>query len=591
MCGIIGSSSIHSNDSFISAMGFIESRGPDYKHFVAYDGVMLGHTRLAILDLDSRSNQPFMYEYNARELGIVFNGEIYNFLDLKNRLTGLGYVFKTTSDTEVVCAAYLEWGNACFDYFVGMWAVGIVCENKIVLARDRNGKKPLYYAHDAKGGLSFSSSLRSVQSLIGAKEVDANALELYFALGFIPHSYSIYKGICKVLPGEVIEFEKQTPPGYELIARRVSVLKKFVKPKALSIRQEIKRAVDDRLISDVPIATLMSGGVDSTIVSYFVQKSAPYAVSFFVDFDDEKLSEKDMALYLARRNGLKQEVLLVASENILSEFESYYQVYEEPFADYSGIASIAVFREASKHHKVVLTGDGGDELFYGYPHYFIKWVLLKSYPILRVFPSVANKLISSWQRIFSNGKEGFESGYLSRHGVLTPFASEFIDNSFNVEVGKQKSLIRGLIEYDRVFYNWPEKYLVKVDRSSMAFGVEVRSPFMDEDLKHMVAKIPAFLLFTPFALKFFLKIVFFDLFGFRYLTAKKKGFTPPIQVLRDKHYRESDFDFTKSTLRGLNSNLYEAVKDLQFNELLKDKILFDRFFFFHSWLKFEKFTA
>lgn len=591
MCGIIGSSILLSDESFRYAMGFIESRGPDYKHFIAYNEMILGHTRLAILDLDSRSNQPFIYEHKARTVGIVFNGEIYNFLDLKNRLTSLGYVFKTTSDTEVVCAAYLEWGKACFDYFLGMWALGIVCENKIVLARDRNGKKPLYYAHDDTGTLSFSSSLRSVQSLSGTKEIDTNALELYFALGFIPHSLTIYKGICKVLPGEVIEYEKEAASGYALSAKRVSVLRNFGKPKAQGIRKEIKRAVDERLISDVPIATLMSGGVDSTIVSYFVQKSAPNAVSFFVDFDDEKLSEKDMALYLARRNGLKQQVLLVASENILHEFESYYHVYEEPFADYSGIASIAVFREASKHYKVVLTGDGGDELFYGYPHYFMKWMLLKSYPFLRVFPSVANKLISSWQRIFSNGKEGFESGYLSRHGVVTPFAKEFIDKAFNLEVGKQKSLIRGLIEYDRVFYNWPEKYLVKVDRSSMAFGVEVRSPFMDEHLKHAVAKIPGFLLFTPFALKLFLKIVFFDLFGFRYLVAKKKGFTPPIQVLRDKHYRDSDFDFTKSILNDLNPNLYEAVKALQFSDLLKDKILFDRFFFFHSWLKFEKSTA
>ena len=297
MCGIIGTSVLHSNDSFSFAMGFIESRGPDYKQFIAYDGMMLGHTRLAILDLDSRSNQPFIYEHKAGTLGIVFNGEIYNFLDLKTRLSGLGYDFKTTSDTEVLCAAYLEWGNACFDYFVGMWAVGIVCENKITLARDRNGKKPLYYAHDGTGNLSFSSSLRSVQSLIGTKEVDANALELYFALGFIPHVFSIYKGICKVLPGEVIEFEKQTTPGYELSSKRVSVLKNFVKPKARSIRQEIKRAVDDRLISDVPIATLMSGGVDSTIDSYFVRKSAPDAVSFFVDFDAKGVNNKNAGIF------------------------------------------------------------------------------------------------------------------------------------------------------------------------------------------------------------------------------------------------------------------------------------------------------
>lgn len=586
MCGIIGSSVLHSNDSFSLAMGFIESRGPDYKHFIAYDGMMLGHTRLAILDLDSRSDQPFIYEDKARTVCIVFNGEIYNYLDLKDRLTGLGYVFKTTSDTEVVCSAYLEWGNACFDYFLGMWAVGIVFENKVVLARDRNGKKPLYYAHDSTGNLSFSSSLRSVQLLSDSKEIEPNALELYFALGFVPHTYSIYKGIRKVLPGEVIEFEKGIISYYSLLEKKVSTLRNFVEPASKGVRNQIQQAVDARLISDVPIATLMSGGVDSTIISYYVQKASPDAVSYFVDFDDDALSEKDLAFYLAKRNKLKQEVLLVDSESILKEFESYYQVYEEPFADYSGIASIAVFREASKHHKVVLTGDGGDELFYGYPHYFKKWILLKSYPVLRIFPSIANYLISSWQRIFSDGITGFESGYLSRHGVVTPFAKAFIDQAFNTQLAKQKSLIRGLIEYDRFFYNWPEKYLVKLDRSSMAFGVEVRSPFMDEHLKQAVAKIPAFLLFTPFALKLFLKIVFYDLFGFRYLLAKKKGFTPPIQVLRDKHYTESDLDFTKSVLSNVNPSLYEAVKSIQFNDLLKDKILFDRFFFFHNWLKF-----
>jgi len=590
MCGIIGSSVLHANDRFSTAMGFIESRGPDYKHFIAYEGTMLGHTRLAILDLDSRSNQPFMYEYNGTRLGIVFNGEIYNFLDLKKQLTDLGYVFNTTSDTEVVCAAYLEWGTACFDYFLGMWAVGIVHRNKVILARDRNGKKPLYYAHESTGELYFSSSLRSVQSMRDVNEMDLHALELYFALGFIPDSYSIYKGTSKVLPGEVIEFERVHESGYTLLKKGRSELKHGVKSDVKSIRQHIKRSVDDRLISDVPIGTLMSGGVDSTIISYFVQKASSDAVSYFVDFDDHELSEKDMAVYLAKRNKLNQEVLLVDSENILKEFDNYYQVYEEPFADYSGIASIAVFREASKHHKVILTGDGGDELFYGYPHYFIKWILLKSYPLLRILPSLATKLIPSWQLIFSQGIKGFESGYLSRHGVLTQFARSFIDNAFNATVDNQKSLIRGLIEYDRVFYNWPEKYLVKVDRSSMAFGVEVRSPFMDEHLKNAVAKIPSFLLFTPFALKLFLKVVFYDLFGMRYLLAKKKGFTPPIQVLRDKHYLRSDFDLTKRVLQDTNPLLYKAMENIQYDDLIKDKILFDRFFFFHSWLKVEKLT-
>jgi asparagine synthase (glutamine-hydrolysing) len=583
MCGILGATFERKAGIFEKALSYIAQRGPDFQAVNVCNGVMLGHTRLAILDLDSRSNQPFQYLFNGKAVFIVFNGEIYNFLDLKKRLSDLGYVFNTNSDTEVICAAYLEWGIECFDYFLGMWSLSILHDDIIVLARDRNGKKPLYYSNK-NDNLYFSSSLKSVQVLIDNSNISQEALDLYFALGFVPAHFSIYSGIYKVLPGEILKFKRQGQYNYFKECSCFSKRKDLTVQKSNKIRPAIKEAVERRLISDVPIATLMSGGVDSTIVSYYVQKAKSDAVSYFVDFDDKALSERSIASYLSERNKLKQNVSLLSSEKILEEFLYYYKVYEEPFADYSGIPSIAIFREASKHHKVILTGDGGDELFFGYPYYFFKWVLLRSYCILKHVSWLANALIPSWKVIFTGGAKKFESGYLSRHGIVTDFAKNFIDDVFNSFLNRSNSILRGLIEYDRSFYNWPEKYLVKVDRSSMAFGVEVRSPFMDEQLKELTEDLSLFYLFTPYSSKLMLKLRFFDLFGIRYLFKKKRGFTPPIQVLRDKYFGEKEFYFTKEIIRQFSKSLYYKINNIEFKTIQQDKILFDRFFFFHNWV-------
>lgn len=584
MCGILGTTNLAiSDDLFKIGLEKIKHRGPDNQSIKTSQYVKFGHTRLSILDLDNRSNQPFQYQHNNRTILITFNGEIYNYLLIKKDLIKKGYEFNTESDTEVVCAAFCEYGLNCFDFFEGMWAVAINEETNLIISRDRLGKKPLYISHSTNGNVHFSSSLKSVSILSGCNEVSEKGIELYFALGFIPKNHTIYTNISKIEPGTILHFEKEND-SFTLKTLRQSNFKPNYNPESFSINQLLSKAVDKRLISDVPVTTLMSGGVDSTIVTSIINKIKPNTEAYFVDFDDKELSEKKWAEYLAKRNRIKLNTLFLNSKDLSDAFKNYYEVYEEPFADYSGIPSIAIFKEVSKKYKVVLTGDGGDELFYGYPHYYKKYILYKSFGLLKIL-SRFSFIPKNVKTIVRGDKKEFESNYLKNHAFITPFASNFINSNFNYNLSISKSFLRGIIAYDRNFYNWPEKYLVKVDRSSMFSGIEVRSPFMDENLSNKVKKTPLFLLFTPYSSKLFLKLKFFNLFGLKYFTSTKKGFTPPIENLREVNFQEQDFNDLKKYLKNHCPNLFLQIVNLDFVKLKKDKILFDRFFLFNEWKK------
>jgi len=582
MCGILGTTDKTISERQMElALKEIFKRGPDNQALIKNESVYFGHTRLSILDLDQRSNQPFSYKHGDRNILMTFNGEIYNYIVIKEKLLQKGYEFHTNSDTEVVCAAYCEYGLNCFDYFEGMWAVAINEGVNIILSRDRLGKKPLYYSHLKNQQLFFGSSLKSVSILSSNNKLSTEGIELYFALGFIPKNFSVIENISKIEPGSVFHFELKEQ-GCELTIQRKSVFRTQTTLDRRSVKKIIQDSVEKRLLSDVPVTTLMSGGIDSTIVTSILNKIKPNTEAYFVDFDDKKLSERKWADYLAQKNDIKLKRFLMPSDELKTAFIDYYSVYEEPFADYSGIPSIAIFKEVSKKYKVVLTGDGGDELFYGYPHYFKKLVLYTFFNVLKPFRNT-NFLSKSIKTILNGNKKEFESNYLKNHGVLTSFASSFINKNFNESISKSGSFAKGIIEYDRDFYNWPEKYLVKVDRSSMFSGVEVRSPFMDENLIRKVKKIPTFFLFTPYSSKLFLKVLFFKIFGLKYFTATKKGFTPPIKELRKLNFVEKDFLELKQFLNNVSPNTYEQIKNVGYSDLKNDKILFDRFFFFNEW--------
>lgn len=582
MCGILGTTNQNlSSYQFNEALATINHRGPDNQSAYSDSNVIFGHTRLAIIDLDERSNQPFKYEDKERSILVVFNGEIYNYLILKKELLDKGYLFKTNSDTEVLCAAYLEWGISCFDHFEGMWAVSIFDNQKeqLIITRDRIGKKPFYYSY-INHNVSFGSSLWGVSILANQFEISSQGLELYFALGFTPDTFSIIDGVHKLAPGKTIVFQKNQEK-FTIAEERSSVFKN-TSFKTNSVSKLFEEAILKRIISDVPIATLMSGGVDSTIVTAVTKKFHPATKTFFVDFDDKKLSEFYWADYLAQRNKIELNRIFLSAGDISKSFSVYDEVYEEPFADYSGIPSIAIFNKVAKEFKVVLTGDGGDELFYGYPHYFKKYVLFallkcnKWIKIARFFPQ-------NIKQVIQDSKENFESNYLKNHAVLTSFAASYINKRFNGTIEKTHSFVRGIIQYDRDFNNLPEKYLVKVDRASMFSGIEVRSPFLDEALIAKTKKIPVLFLFTPFSTKLYLKILYFRFFGMKYFLSKKKGFTPPIKELRLTFFKENNFNQLKEALQHINLELYNEVKEFTHEDLSKDSILFDRFFFFNLW--------
>lgn len=584
MCGILGTSKTSiSLEKVELAINKIIKRGPDNKAIIYNKFTCFGHTRLAIVDLDQRSNQPFIYEHQNRKIIITFNGEIYNYQSIKDNLLKKGYRFKTCSDTEVICAAYCEFGEECFDLFEGMWAVAINEGSKLILSRDRLGKKPLYFSHLPGEPVFFGSSLKSVSILSDRFKVNSEGIELYFALGFIPMSYTIIENISKVEPGFIYHFEIKNE-----ICNLINISKSIFKPKKsdyeLSVKKLIYYATEKRLITDVPVTTLMSGGVDSTIITSIIKELRPSSEAFFVNFDNKKFSEKKWARYLSLRNKIKLNTLHLNSENLKIAFEDYYTVYEEPFADYSGIPSIAIFKEVSKKYKVVLTGDGGDELFYGYPHYVKKLFLFLFFDFLKLFCKF-RLLPDNIQKIVSGTKKEFETNYLKNHGIVTPFAASIINMNFNNSIVSSKSFLKGIINYDRDFYNWPEKYLVKIDRASMFSSVEVRSPFMDESLIRKVQKLPVLFLFTPFSSKLFLKINFIKLFGLKYFIATKKGFKPPIEDLRSANFREEDFTELKSYLKINCPNVYNLIVKMQYQKLQKDKILFDRCFFFNEWVK------
>ena len=587
MCGIIGTTDLTlSREIMELALNEIIKRGPDNQALVKNEFVYFGHTRLSILDLEQRSNQPFNYSHGERDIQVTFNGEIYNYLSIKEELLKKGYLFLTKSDTEVVCAAYCEYGVECFNFFEGMWAVAINEGCDLVLSRDRIGKKPLYYSHTQNKHVFFGSSLKSVSILSDQNNLNPEGIELYFALGFIPKHYSIIENISKIEPGNIYQFEIKDKG-----CRLMKVEKSIFKPKnslnKLSIKKIIYASIEKRLLTDVPLTSLMSGGIDSTIVTSIIQKLLPNNQAFFVDFSNKEFSEKKWADYLAVRNGINLNTFLMSSEELIIAFEDYYSVFEEPFADYSGIPSIAIFKEVSKKYKVVLTGDGGDELFYGYPHYYKKIILFLFFNILKIFRNIGF-LPQSVKTIVGGSKKEFESNYLKNHGIITPFAASIIDLNFNYSILRSKSFLKGIIEYDRDFYNWPEKYLVKIDRASMFSGVEVRSPLMDENLIRKIKKTTTLFLFTPFSSKLYLKIVFYKLFGLKYFSSSKRGFSPPIEEIRADNFKEEDFLELKRYLKTNCPNVHALIKKKEFQKLQKDKILFDRFLFFNEWKKTQK---
>ena len=515
MCGLAGLYDIKGLRPFDPALlqrmtDVIAHRGPDGEGHHLEPGVALGHRRLAIIDLAGGA-QPMRTPDGA--LTIVFNGEIYSFQELRAELESDGVRFRTRSDTEVLLHGWRAWGERLLPRLNGMFAFALwdAREQTLVLARDRFGKKPLHYAQTDDGVLVFGSEIKSLLCDAGVgRALDPTAVADFFAYGYTPDPKSIYRDVRKL------------PPAHVLIARRGralqlraywSLLETLAEPAAASPEALLERladAVRRRLVADVPLGALLSGGVDSSaVVALMSEQGAGRARTFSIAFGERDYDESAHAALVAERYGAVHDVRLVSADDF-SLIPRLPQVYDEPFGDVSAIPTFAVCAQARASVTVALSGDGGDEALAGYRRYRFHWAEERARSALpaALRGPVLGALASAWPtgawlpmplRAGSTLRElslDPASAYIrmvqalpdeTRAALLRP---EFRRELAGYDPG---DVVRGHFEADapldplqRAQYAdamtyLPGDILTKVDRASMANSLELRSPMLDPD--------------------------------------------------------------------------------------------------------------
>ena len=512
-------------------------RGPDDEGvwFDAASAVALGQRRLSILDLSPLGHQP-MFSPSGR-YAVVFNGEIYNFAELRAELAAAGAVFRGGSDTEVMLAAFERWGvSASLSRFNGMFAFALWDRftRRLTIARDRFGEKPLYFGW-TRSAFLFASELKALRCYPGFEaEIDRDVLALYFRYNYIPGPYSIYRGIQKLPPGTSLEVDPGRPgaelrpvpywSAHEIVEagqRRPFPLAEDELAEALDL--QLRSTVRSRMVSDVPVGAFLSGGVDSSLVVSMMQQSSARAVkTFTIAFEDPSYNEANHARAVADHLRTEHTELRVTPSEALGVIPQLAGIYDEPFADASQIPTLLIASLAREHVTVALTGDGGDELFGGYTRYSWHDTLLR---LLMRIPSGARGLASgvldtvprvAWESAFRMLGPFTPRGLRQRNPAenvqrlrailraadpddvyrqlvsIWPDPASIVNGSRepdSVVIHPGLSSTTRLMLWDTVSY-LPDDILVKVDRASMSVALEARAPLLDHTLFEFAARLP-----------------------------------------------------------------------------------------------------
>jgi asparagine synthase (glutamine-hydrolysing) len=527
MCGIAGifdTSARRELDRQLlrSMRDALRHRGPDDGGELFGPGIALGHRRLSIIDL-SGGHQPLFNEDDS--VAVVFNGEIYNFRELSEELQASGHRFRTVSDTEVIVHAWEQWGERCVERFNGMFAFAVWDRNQecLFLARDRLGKKPLYYTHTADGLLLFASELKGLlQHGAVPREFDPRAIEQYFALGYVPDPQCIIRGVSKLSAAHTLLWRRGSARAPEPRRYWRPVFESGSRADAAAIQEELiarlRRAVQLRLMSEVPLGAFLSGGIDSSAVVAMMAETAPKAVvTCSIGFEDSRYDESRYAQMVADRFRTNHVTRIVANDDF-DLLDRLAQAYDEPFADSSAIPTYRVCQVARERVTVALSGDGGDEVFAGYRRY--RWHCLEERMRRRVPEAIRGPLFGALGRIypkmdwapkFLRAKSTLESiarssleGYFHGVGIIpdrlrlrlySPGLRKALDGYHAIEVFERHAAdaarldALSLVQYVDFMTYLPGDILVKVDRASMAHSLEVRAPLLDYNLVDWAATL------------------------------------------------------------------------------------------------------
>lgn len=506
------------------------SRGPDDAGMEIRNGTGLGHRRLSILDLSPAGHQPMCNE--DRSVWVVFNGEIYNFAELRRELEGLGHRFVSNSDTEVIVHGWEAWGERCVERLRGMFAFAVWDDRRRVLflARDRVGIKPLFYYWDGRT-LAFASELKALRQCPDLDlAVDPTALFDFLTYLYIPAPKTAYKNVRKLEPGHRLLFD-----GRRLHAERYwdwnFAPRPITERKAVEeLRALLAETVRLHLVSDVPLGVLLSGGVDSSAVAAF----AGPVMTFSIGFDVAEHSETAFARAVAGRFGTRHVESTVALAEGKRLLDWMVEWYDEPYYDTSAIPTYLVCREARRHVTVALSGDGGDEVFGGYTHY-TRFRRLMAWDVL---PKALRRLVPgrSGERLRLDPLERYAflmGGMVEHEKARVPGLAKFKDYdalwSFRRFWREDLDVPTRLQYLDAKTY-LPDDILTKVDRASMAVSLEVRPPLLDHRLMEFVATLPTHVRLKGGRLKYLLKKALEGLLPEEILTRKKKGFSVPLRT-------------------------------------------------------------
>jgi len=568
MCGIVGAFSfksgteISSKEKINQSMDLMKYRGPDASDtwVSARRDTILGHLRLSILDPRPSGTQPMHLDTPNGKLSIVFNGEVYNYREIRDELTSLGYKFHTGTDTEVILAAFAAWGKSCVERFNGMFAIAFYNDltHELILMRDRVGIKPLYYTI-TDDGIYFASEVKSLRLISGVgEEIEENLIHDYMDLGFIPGEETLQKGISRILPGQWITANSIgiTKEFYWTLKRKKNSekIELTIDQAASKLKDVLTDSLKLRLRSDVPIGVFLSGGLDSSAIVALLSKEVTQPIkTFSVRYDfDEYGKEYDESMYAKQVSdlfGTEHHTYTMTADDFKSYISEYVRVMDEPVTEAAAISLHFIAEKAKEHVTVVLSGEGSDELFGGYDLYQYMVTIEKIRKIvtpcgaklLSMFTSKlpqGNKIkkyvdwtampfekryrgISSYDQSYKN--KLYKADFLNAQSV-NPFISGVLKSSKNLDV------LDRMLDFDTK--TWlVDDLLIKADRMSMASSLELRVPFLDYRIVELAAEFKDELKIHKGKSKYVLKHMMDKLLPDEIIHREKRGFPTPLAIM------------------------------------------------------------
>jgi len=569
MCGIAGFF-VHKNitehqENLKSAIQVLYHRGPDNQGIWTEGEVGLGHVRLSILDLTAHGNQP-MTSLNGRYV-ISYGGEVYNYIEIQNELTGN---IDSSSDTKVILEAISQWGvEKAVSSFNGMFAFALwdKHEKSLYLIRDSMGIKPLYWAR-VNGGILFASELKALKKFSSFKtSLNPDALIDYFSQQYIHAPNAIYQECYKLPPGTILKIDRNGAISESKISSSLNRAFEIKSPAEASeaLEKILERAIQRHARSDVPIAAFLSGGVDSSLIVALLSKITTvntYSIGYAeTDFDESVRANK-----IAKHFGVKHETIVLKPSDVKICLDQIPWIYDEPFGDASCIPTYLLSQTVSRNEKVAFSGDGADELFGGYFRYHSAantWNKINFIPqslrpwISKCLPSNPSRVLQVFSKPFLQSPEKslpYLKRILSCETILNFFSEEnylglpvesFLKSNFLDEFGMgQKKFhldklsgFQNLLHYDQQF-RLPDGMLTKVDRASMANALEVRVPFLDNELVAFARGIPSYFLSSAENPKSILKKILLKYLTREMVDVPKVGFHVPMKHWLRTHYRQ-----------------------------------------------------